>query len=175
VRTFNTTGIGDGITPENVSAYASEGRYTMFETSDMGCWVLARDAKEQIQQAKQSEWESGLQMGIKKGRAEGQVKLDSYRQLIEANPLMVGSGDSTVEFKRTSQLLNELYHDRARLERVVKDAVSLMETIERFLERDSTSTPKWGSGEAMTTHQHEAWVTGLIDQFIDTHGEPDGA
>ena len=54
---------------------------------------------------------------------------------------------------RTNQLLNELYHDRARLERAVKDAVTLAKSvIANIPEVDDTE------------------LAGHLLQFVDTHG-----
>ena len=55
---------------------------------------------------------------------------------------------------RTNQLLNELYHDRARLERVVKDAVELCQTAMQLEE---------------TERDDSEYVLGLLQQFVDTH------
>lgn len=57
--------------------------------------------------------EEGFQAGLEKGRAEGQTKLEAYIEAVEAEPAPV---EPTAD-KTTKQLLNELFHDRARLER----------------------------------------------------------
>lgn len=57
--------------------------------------------------------------------------------------------------QRTNQLLNELYHDRARLERVVTDAVNTMEAVLDLL--DGTSPLSKDT------------LYGTLCQFVDTH------
>jgi len=72
-------------------------------------------------------------------------KLDARRSAI---PLADQSNAT-----RTNQLLNELYHDRARLERAVKDAVTLAKSvIANIPEVDDTE------------------LAGHLLQFVDTHG-----
>lgn len=60
---------------------------------------------------------------------------------------------------RTSQLINELYHDRARLERVVADAVAICEAAVGICdEQDQMVDGDW-----------EPEFRGHAQQFIDTH------
>lgn len=58
-------------------------------------------------------YQGGYEVGLIQGRAEGQTKLEAYVALVEAEPAPV---EPTAD-KTTKQLLNELFHDRARLER----------------------------------------------------------
>lgn len=63
---------------------------------------------------------------------------------------------------RTSQLLNELYHDRARLERVVKDAAGLLQLAGDHMDSDPILNT---SGDVMS----ETWLRGLIAQFVSAN------
>lgn len=72
---------------------------------------------------------------------------------------LIGTRDAKTEGPlqtRTSQLINELYHDRARLERVVADAVSVMETVESAL-------------DVLYGEDDQAEIMGHVKQFVDTH------
>ena len=61
--------------------------------------------------------------------------------------------------------LNELYHDRARLERVVKDAAHLLAKVITYAERYH-----WvdDDGESVV---NDYPVMGSLEQFADTHKE----
>lgn len=99
-----------------------------------GYWVLYRDAQDEIEAA----YQRGLEA------AHTNLKL--------ALPELQPKADGT----RTNQLLNELYHDRARLERVVRDAVELCLTAMELEE---------------TERDDSEYVLGLLQQFVDTHEE----
>lgn len=64
---------------------------------------------------------------------------------------------------RTNQLLNELYHDRARLEQIVEDSCEVVVYMGDYLE-DKLSIP-----HADGHKSQKAWLLGVIDQFFDTH------
>jgi len=66
-----------------------------------------------------------------------------------------------------NQVLNELYHDRARLERVVDDAVTLMRTMQEYLScnYDENWNRYWDENSM------NVYLMGLIDQFDDSHGK----
>lgn len=66
-----------------------------------------------------------------------------------------------------NQVLNELYHDRARLERVVDDAVTLMRTMQEYLScnYDENWNRYWDESSM------NVYLMGLIDQFDDSHGK----
>ena len=61
--------------------------------------------------------------------------------------------------KTTKQLLNELYHDRARLERVVKNACDLVV----FL----------AAAVSGNEDVDEEYAVGLAEQFVDDNGSED--
>lgn len=87
--------------------------------------------------------------------AETEAEIDrliAHRGAREEGPLQT----------RTSQLLNELYHDRARLENVIEDAVKIMEAAVDNLEdyQDEIDDVETGAVE----------LVGHLKQFIDTHG-----
>lgn len=82
---------------------------------------------------------SMLEQANANGWNENQAQIDKEQEQIAA---------------RTNQLLNELYHDRARLEKVVADAVELMDKAYEILVDDEESD----------------FTSGLLHQFIDTHG-----
>jgi hypothetical protein len=63
--------------------------------------------------------------------------------------------------KRTEQLLNELYHDRARLEKIVANAVKVVRGIKEYAEEIE---------HGAVTDEDAAYVAGQIDQFLDQHG-----
>jgi hypothetical protein len=57
------------------------------------------------------------------------------------------------------KLLNELYHDRARLERIVQDAVAVIET----------ALDDVVSHEDTPESEKRSFVEGILRQFVDTH------
>jgi hypothetical protein len=63
--------------------------------------------------------------------------------------------------KRTEQLLNELYHDRARLEKIVANAVEVVRGIKEYAEEIE---------HGAATTEGAAYVAGQIDQFLEQHG-----
>jgi hypothetical protein len=64
--------------------------------------------------------------------------------------------------KLTKQLLNELYHDRARLEKVVQDAVAVIQkAYNQMFDIDTTSV--------IENEWH--YTMGQMSQFVDTHGD----
>jgi hypothetical protein len=70
-----------------------------------------------------------------------------------------------------NELYNELYHDRDRLERIVQDAVSVIEALQNFVEGGK---PAGINGVPMNYCSWAGWLIGLGDQFIDSHGSKDG-
>lgn len=78
------------------------------------------------------------------------------------------------EATRTNQLLNELYHDRARLERVVADAADVIETLGSAIERitDSEDFSELAPEDSdLMAVEYGNWLLGIAQQFVDTHGE----
>lgn len=71
---------------------------------------------------------------------------------------------------RTNQLLNELYHDRARLEKVVDDGVDVIDTLMKVIECTRTGDDQDDDG-ALTDEEYIAWAYGLGQQFTETHGD----
>lgn len=104
-------------------------------------------------------YQKGLDVGLASGRAEGQTKLEAYiasREDEVYRPALTFKPDA-LPSKVDQRLLNELYHDRARLERVVTDAVDLLKAVEEYLD-----------GKDLRTKD---LLDGMVVQFIDTHGE----
>jgi hypothetical protein len=66
--------------------------------------------------------------------------------------------------KRTEQLLNELYHDRARLERVVKSAVDTMKLVITALNESLDDKKEYDTG-MMENH------AGALAQFVELHAD----
>lgn len=66
--------------------------------------------------------------------------------------------DQSKSEKRTDQLLNELYHDRARLEKVVADAVQVVDILLAYIE------------DGATVDRSEDLCIGIAMQFMDSHG-----
>lgn len=71
---------------------------------------------------------------------------------------------------RTNQLLNELYHDRARLEKVVNDGVQVIDTLLKVTENTRIGAAQDDTGE-LSDEEYIAWAYGLGQQFVDTHGD----
>lgn len=86
------------------------------------------------------------------------------RKLVQRLPAEPAAQD-----KRTEQLLNELYHDRARLERVLKDAVMLVSTLKDVIDGEPMFAAK--TGRQLGESEAQQWAAGLAQQFTDTHGE----
>lgn len=88
--------------------------------------------------------------------AETEAEIDrliAHRDAREDGPLQT----------RTSQLLNELYHERARLENVVEDAVEIMEVAVQIVNEQQELCD---DGDTF-----EPEFRGHAQQFIDTHGD----
>jgi hypothetical protein len=142
-----------------------------------GFWVLYDDAKKEIGAA------------LAQGRAEGQTKLDAYMDLDKQeitqadldtayqNGLNNASEFSRIQGvvsdqadriaardKRTEQLLNELYHDRARLEKVVAEAASLVDLGHNLLLARQ-------QGKDPSIVGDEDYILGHMAEFVDTHGD----
>lgn len=151
-RYHTTMGTGNGIDAgimREISEYVNS-----------GYWVQHEDAQTEIEKSFDRGVEHGFKEGLTQGKAArtGSAKardegLHSAWQTgydaAKADFASVQSDDSD-----RKRLLNELYHDRARLERVVKDAVELCQTAVQLekTERDDSE-----------------YVLGLLEQFVDTH------
>lgn len=120
--------------------------------------------------------------GLAVGRKQGQVKLDAYIQssaymsqpaVTPVEPAGLWSRPGTLRGSatdvsvplsdtRTNQLLNELYHDRARLERVVHESVNLLQLAHEIIlaKQDGTEADV-----------DEDYVLGQMVGFVDTQGE----
>jgi hypothetical protein len=118
------------------------------EEENHGHWVLYKDAQAEISKShKSAAFASVDQLETEFKRGYGFGKQDGAREVAQAAQVAEDSSDR-------KRLLNELYHDRARLERAVKDAVDLCETAMQLEE---------------TTRDDSEYVLGLLQQFVDTH------
>ena len=114
---------------------------------------------------------TAYQDGLKVGRAQGQAKLDAYKASVEgvatealvksAHPVMVFDPQPT----HLNQLLNELYHDRARLETSVKDLVTTLQVVSDWLYKECEPIAE------MSDKQQHAYILGITDQALDTYGD----
>jgi len=105
-----------------------------------GGWVLWSEAETALRDALKSAQEPA---GYEQGYNEAKVEFEHERT-------------------RTNQLLNELYHDRARLERVIEDAVALLQDC---VECAAVNNLVDAHGEKIG----DCSLFGSIQQFIDTH------
>jgi hypothetical protein len=129
--------------------YPKSGEPTVKLDRDSNNWVKLEDANAAIQLARDERADSygnGYANGMVVGLAKAQNK--ALSATLTGIPLADQSSAT-----RTNQLLNELYHDRARLERVVKDAVALA--------KSSATALQWLNKEP----EH----VGFLRQFVDTH------
>ncbi len=88
---------------------------------------------------------------------------DALKSAKEAAGYEQGYNEAKVEFEhertRTNQLLNELYHERARLEAVIKRHA---ERLAEFRDLEANDAD----------HADQAWddLVSLLNAFIDAHG-----
>lgn len=77
--------------------------------------------------------------------------------------------------KTGKQLLNELYHDRARLETALQDATKVIDSFMYILEcqrvGDDMDTDTDEDRVTLTDEEHISWVYGIGQQFVDTYGD----
>lgn len=174
----------------------------MASKSDDGYWTEYEAAMEHADDA--------FERGLDQGRKEGQVKVDAIKDMNQAeltaeynrgynDGFMVWSTtgrpvqtsddilkpdageDVSVLDTRTNQLLNELYHDRARLERVVADACDIIGgSIGQY--EDVLLLTDWMKHQQVDGNLKMGPVArrvadtavgdiGVAQQFVDTHGE----
>jgi flagellar biosynthesis/type III secretory pathway protein FliH len=115
--------------------------------STSGYWVLHAEAQAEIDKVRA---EVGTRNGLKQANEEGYNEGYTDGQA-DKGPVIVKPNFTD---KHVERLLNELYHERARLERVVKDAVELCQTAIQLEE---------------TERDDSEYVLGLLQQFVDTH------
>lgn len=197
-HSYPGTGSGDDMTIEAAKAqncdFGWDPSTKVMREHNSGTWVKF-DEIITSQDIKQ-EFDRGYKVGCIQGRKEGQVKVDAMqaavagyvdpdkhiagleteyqrglehgKQVIAVWPQYTNGVKQDPTDTRTNQLLNELYHDRSRLERVVKDAVALMTGIDQYLQEDfeTGSEGRWVDQDSM-----RSYLTGCIDQFVDTHGD----
>jgi hypothetical protein len=110
-------------------------------------------------EALQECWDDAYAQGRADGYAAGHDDGMSKKIGIE-----MGKAEQSAEHPDTRRLINELYHDRARLEKVVADAVALAQLAADTIEMlHRTATVK----EADDIDP--ALVLGSLSQFQDTH------
>jgi len=112
-----------------------------------------------------AEIEAARAAGFKEGHAAayGSLMAEQFRKVTDAARAQID-----VDGKVGKQLLNELYHDRARLERVVKDAVHLTKAAERFINNEEGNVDEGGAPVTLDL------IMGWLTQFRDTHGTDEG-
>lgn len=185
-RYYPPVGSGDGTsmrTVDYIKAYAGSDRAELNEPvmrlSPTGMWVKYWDAKsaDDLAESRQKQIDH-LKQSIK----DFDTQLPAYKTVYDAwmrTCIKLGMSSSTQVSEteaeidrlirnakedgplqtRTSQLINELYHDRARLERVVADAVEICEAaVEICDEQDQMVEGGWEPG-----------FSGHAQQFVDTH------
>jgi hypothetical protein len=100
-------------------------------------------------------WKPNVEREIAKARQEGYEQAQNH--MLTPGPVVtIPEFPHDAKDTRTNQLLNELYHDRARLERVVKDAKDLADTFIDLLNG---------------VRDDEDYVAGLAMGFSDAHQE----
>jgi hypothetical protein len=104
------------------------------------------------------------------GRAEVAVRCkDAYAAGYAygmAKKIEQSNAEQSAEHPDTRRLINELYHDRARLRKVVADAVALAKLAENTIDMlRKTATVKTADGISSSL------VLGSLSQFQDTHGD----
>lgn len=148
-RYHTTMGTGDGIEtgvmreiPANI---------------DSGFWVYYDEAQVEIENALNRGFERGFEEGLTQGKAAPVKSVESAKY---SQPKLKPGHDSD-----RKRLLNELYHDRARLERVVRDAAHLMGKVVAYAE-----SYHWvdEDGESVV---NDYPLLGSLEQFVDTHKE----
>lgn len=129
--------------------------------------------------------------GLVKGRQEGQVKVDAMQKAVAVDPdahiagleveytrgLEYGKRFGSVtkidasSDTRTNQLLNELYHDRARLEKVVAAAVKLAD--EAAVSASALLEGLYpGEGRGLTQQAADVIIDAAkLRQFADDNGD----
>lgn len=112
-------------------------------------------------------FDDGKAIGLEQGRKEGQTKLEEYVKLVEAE-----GDDVKLDLenqKTTKQLINQLYHEVARQERVIKDAVQLNDAASYVVAEaaDQDLQVEDQDGKLIELER----LGGMLDQFVDTHGE----
>jgi hypothetical protein len=128
-----------------------------------GGWVLFNEVKtrfnDEVKKAVQKS--AVLPDAIANARNEGVAyatqKFEEERAAVKA------------ERTRTNALLNELYHDRARLEKVVQDAVCVVCTLEGVINGDPIE--RLDGTAHLSAREAREWAIGLSQQFIDTHDD----
>lgn len=106
--------------------------------------------------------EVGYSAGLKKGRTEGQLKLDAYIAQTQ-HSVVIARSQAPVD-KTSNQLLNELYHDRARLERLAKEAASLIGDAHELILANQR-------GEDISDAIDEDYLLGQLIAYVDNNGD----
>ena len=146
---------------------------------DTGTWVEYSAAIDWAE----AEFKRGLEMG----RQDGQTKVDAFQAIIGPvytqfdlerarrkgfEDAACNVADKRITDQRTSQLLNELYHDRARLEKVVENAVNLAQdaasTMAEILEETFPGNPSEPLSQNLADLIMDA---ARLKQFADAYGD----
>jgi hypothetical protein len=132
-------------TAQNAAADSADAAY------ERGVRDGRREAKEQHKADLAAEFEKGFQ-AHKTQCAEASMRFE-----------LSGATHYNIEHKDTRALINELYHDRARLERVVKGAAELLHAI-----CECVVIGEWIDSEDAPVEDMP--IIGSAVQFVDTHG-----
>jgi len=125
-------------------------RPALYESPE-GVWVLHEEAQAEVEKA----YAEGREAGSKTVMVNTRTGLEqAHEEGYDAGYLHGQAAQVPVTDKHVERLLNELYHDRARLERAVNDAVELCQTAMQLEE---------------TERDDSEYVLGLLQQFVDTH------
>lgn len=144
-RYHTTMGTGDGIEtgvmreiPANI---------------DSGFWVYYDEAQVEIENA----FERGFEEGLTQGKAAPVKSVESAKY---SQPKLKPGHDSD-----RKRLLNELYHDRARLERQVQQACELIRQVQEY-----ATNYQWVDDEGERI-DNDYPLYGSLRQFADSHEE----
>lgn len=137
-RYHTTMGTGDGIEAGIMREIP--------ESIDSGFWVYYADAEHEIEAA------------YARGFQEGLARAQPIETVIAAQPKAEDDSDR-------KRLLNELYHDRARLERQVQQACELIRQVQEY-----ATNYQWVDDEGERI-DNDYPLYGSLEQFADSHEE----
>lgn len=144
------------------------------ECYDSGQIQGHKDAEERHK----SEILTAYQDGLKVGKAQGQAKLDAYKQASDFVGYAGAGADATdptfeVAPSHLNRLLNELYHDRARLEKTVQEFVDVaIETSDDVGELAEVLKTFPNANEALKDHVHNLQICATaLGVYVDLFGD----
>ncbi len=143
-----TPGMGTGL-----GGFWGGGDTTIMHEAEHGFWVLHEEAL------------AFANDEFNRGMASKPVDRSAhYTTLPYSNAAVID--EASRDDSDRKRLLNELYHDRARLERVVDDACQLVERLTDFIAGVPLEDEH---GNDMDCNDQREFVMGNGQQFVDTH------